>query len=560
MHATKFEKKGSIKFMKRWTGFGLIAAVIAMSLGLAACGQSTSAAKPSQVLRLPATAQLDTIDLAKATGYGQTGNVFESFYRLGKDGKVAPGLADSAKVSKDKKTWTFHIRDNAKWSNGDKITAQDFVYSWRRTLTPSTKSSYMNMFSGIKNGDKIIAGKANPATIGISAKNKQTVVIQLEKPIAYFKILMAYPLFAPQNEKVINKYGKKYATKSQYMVYSGPFKITNWTGTGNTWSFVKNSQYWDKRVVKLHQIDYQVVTNPQTGLSLYQNKKLDFAQLSNEQVKNYKNNSAFQEYPYSIVIHLKYNFQDANKEKRRIMSNQNVRQAIALSINRSQLTKKVLGDGSVTPTGFVASGLARDPKTGEDFAKQQAVKNTTTYNPTLAKQKWAAGLKQLGIKKVDLSIMAGNDDVAASTVTQYLKSALEKNLKGFNLTIQNVPASVAQSRSTSGDFDLYLSHWGADFNDPISFLQIPVSSNSLNYGKWSSKAYDKMIAKAQNQDAGNDEARWQDMVQAAKLINKTQSFTPLYQANYAYLQRTDVKGIIHNTAGTQWSYKYAYIK
>lgn len=546
--------------MKRWTGFGLIAAVIAMSLGLAACGQSTSAAKPSQVLRLPATAQLDTIDLAKATGYGQTGNVFESFYRLGKDGKVAPGLADSAKVSKDKKTWTFHIRDNAKWSNGDKITAQDFVYSWRRTLTPSTKSSYMNMFSGIKNGDKIIAGKANPATIGISAKNKQTVVVQLEKPIAYFKILMAYPLFAPQNEKVINKYGKKYATKSQYMVYSGPFKITNWTGTGNTWSFVKNNQYWDKRVVKLHQIDYQVVTNPQTGLSLYQNKKLDFAQLSNEQVKNYKNNSAFQEYPYSIVIHLKYNFQDANKEKRRIMSNQNIRQAIALSINRSQLTKKVLGDGSVTPTGFVASGLARDPKTGEDFAKQQAVKNTTTYNPTLAKQKWVAGLKQLGIKKVDLSIMAGNDDVAASTVTQYLKSALEKNLKGFDLTIQNVPASVAQSRSTSGDFDLYLSHWGADFNDPISFLQIPVSSNSLNYGKWSSKAYDKLIAKAQNQDAGNDEARWQDMVQAAKLINKTQSFTPLYQANYAYLQRTDVKGIIHNTAGTQWSYKYAYIK
>ncbi|MFC6261709.1 peptide ABC transporter substrate-binding protein [Levilactobacillus fujinensis] len=546
--------------MKKWTGFGLVAAVIAMSLGLAACGQSTSAAKPSQVLRLPATAQLDTIDLAKATGYGQTGNVFESFYRLGKDGKVAPGLADTVKVSKDKKTWTFHIRDNAKWSNGDKITAQDFVYSWRRTLTPSTKSSYMNMFSGIKNGDKIIAGKANPDSIGISAKNKQTVVIQLEKPIAYFKILMAYPLFAPQNEKVINKYGKKYATKSQYMVYSGPFKITNWTGTGNTWSFVKNNQYWDKKVVKLHRINYQVVTNPQTGLSLYQNKKLDFAQLSNEQVKNYKNNSAFQEYPYSIVIHLKYNFQDANKEKRRIMSNQNIRQAIALSINRSQLTKKVLGDGSVTPTGFVASGLARDPKTGEDFAKQQAVKNTTAYNPSLAKQKWAAGLKELGIKKVNLNIMAGNDDVAASTVTQYLKSALEKNLQGFDLTIQNVPASVAQSRSTSGDFDLYLSHWGADFNDPISFLQIPVSSNSLNYGKWSNKAYDKLIAKAQNQDAGNDEARWQDMVQAAKLINKTQSFTPLYQANYAYLQRTDVKGIIHNTAGTQWSYKYAYIK
>lgn len=546
--------------MKKWTSIGLVAAVIAMGLGLAACGQTASTTKPSQELKLPATAQLDTIDLAKATGYGQTGNVFESFYRLGKNGKVAPGLADSAKVSKDKKTWTFHIRDNAKWSNGDKITAQDFVYSWRRTLTPATKASYTTMFSGIKNGDKIIAGKASPASIGIHAKNQQTVVIQLDKPIAYFKILMAYPLFAPQNEKVVNKYGKKYATKSQYMVYSGPFKITNWSGTGNTWSFVKNNHYWDKKVVKLQKINYQVVTNPQTGLSLYQNKKLDFAQLSTEQVKNYKNNSAFKEYPYSIVIHLKYNFKDANQEKRRIMNNRNIRQAIALSINRSQLTKKVLGDGSVTPTGFVASGLASDPKTGEDFAKQQTVKNATTYNPKLAKQKWAAGLKQLGIKKVNLNILAGNDDVAASTVTQYLKSTLEKNLSGFNLKIENVPASVAQSRSTSGDFDLYLSHWGADFNDPISFLQIPVSSNALNYGKWSNKQYDALIDKAQGTDAGNDEARWQDMVQASKLINKEQSFTPLYQANYAYLQRPSIKGVIHNTAGTQWSYKYAYIK
>ncbi|KRN03299.1 ABC-type oligopeptide transport system, periplasmic component [Levilactobacillus senmaizukei DSM 21775 = NBRC 103853] len=546
--------------MKKWTGIGLIAALITVSLSLAACGNSATSSKPSQVLRLPATAQLDTIDLAKATGYGQTGNVFEGFYRLGKNGKVAPGLADSVKESKDQKTWTFHIRDNAKWSNGDKITAQDFVYSWRRTLTPSTKSSYRNMFSGIKNGDQIIAGKAQPETIGIHAKNAQTVVVKLDKPIAYFKILMAYPLFAPQNEKVVNKYGKKYATKSEYMVYSGPFKISNWSGTGNTWSFVKNNHYWDKQVVKLNKVNFQVVTNPQTGLSLYQNNKLDFANLTNEQVKNYKNDKAFKEYPYSIVIHLKYNFQDADKAKRRIMSNQNIRQAIALSINRGQLTEKVLGDGSVTPTGFVASGLAKDPKTGEDFAKQQTVKDSTTYNPSLAKKKWAAGLKELGVKKVDLNIMAGNDDVAASTVTQYLKSALEDNLKGFNLKIQNVPASVAQSRSTSGDFDLYLSHWGADFNDPISFLQIPVSSNSLNYGKWSNKEYDELIDKAQNQDAGQPEVRWQDMIKAAKMLNKTQSFTPLYQANYAYLQRNTVKGIIHNTAGTQWSYKYAYIQ
>ncbi|GEO69743.1 peptide ABC transporter substrate-binding protein [Levilactobacillus acidifarinae] len=546
--------------MNRWTSLGLVTAVVALGVGLAACGKSTTSAQPKQDLNLPATAQLDTIDLAKATGYGQTGNVFESFYRLGKDGKVAPGLADKVQESKDQKTWTFHIRDNAKWSNGDKITAKDFVYSWRRTLTPATKSTYTYLFSGIKNGDQIIAGKMSPDKIGIHAKNQQTVVVQLTKPMAYFKILMAYPLFAPQNEKVVKQYGKKYATKSQYMVYSGPFKIENWKGTSNTWSFVKNNDYWDHGVVKLHKINYQVVTNQQTGLGLYQNKKLDLAQLTNEQVKNYKNDSEFKEYPYSIMIHLKYNFKDTDATKQAALSNRNLRQAIALSINRQQLTKKVLGDGSVTPTGFVTSGLAKDPKTGKDFATQQAVKNTTTYNPTLAKQKWQQALKQLGTKEVKLSVLAGNDDPMASTVTQYLKGQLEKTLPGFKLNIQNVPAQVAQQRSQSGDFDIYLSHWGADFNDPISFMQIPLSSNSLNYGKWSNKTYDKLIAKAQNQDAATPEKRWQDLVQGAKLLNKEQSFTPLYQADYAYLQRSTVKGVIHNTAGTQWSYKYAYIK
>ena len=132
--------------------------MLLIGAGLAGCAKSSDDASQKQVLKLSASAPLDTIDISKATGYGQTGNIFESFYRLGKDGKATPGLAKSGKVSKDGLTWTFKLR-NAKWSNGDKITADDFVYSWRRSIDPKTESPYAYLFSGVKNADEIAAGK-----------------------------------------------------------------------------------------------------------------------------------------------------------------------------------------------------------------------------------------------------------------------------------------------------------------------------------------------------------------------------------------------------------------
>lgn len=546
--------------MRKFRSFLLLALAAVLVVTLAACGKSsTKSNSQKQTLNLSTTAPLDTIDISKSTGYGQSGNVFESFYRLGKDGKPTPGLAKSGKVSKDGKTWTFKIR-NAKWSNGDKITAQDFVYSWRRTLKPSTKSTYAYLFSGIKNADKVNAGKLSPDKIGIKAVNDKTVQIQLEKPIAYFKVLMAYPLFGPQNQKVVDKYGKKYGTNSKYMVYSGPFKIQNWNGTGNKWQFVKNNQYWDKGVVKLNKINYTVVASPSTGLELYQQGKLDLTPLSNEQVKHYKGDKEFKQYPYSVVGYIKYNFKDANQAKRKAMSNKDIRLAISLAINRQQLTKKVLGDGSDTPTGFVASGLANNPKTGEDFAKEQSVPNTVDYNVKLARQHWQKGLRALGTKNVTLTITAGNDDPTSNPITQYMKAELQKDLPGFKLNIRNVPGQVANQEVLKGDFDLSLSGWGADFNDPISFLQIPETGTPYNSGKYSNAAYDKLIKRAQNQDANNADKRWNDLVQAAKLFNADQGMTPLYQQVTSYLQKPAVKGIIHNTAGTQWNYKYAYMK
>lgn len=542
---------------------GVLAGVVTISLGmlLAACGNGNSSNKSvaqSGTLNLSTTAPLDTIDISKSTGFGQTGNVFESFYRLGKNGKPTAGLAKTGTVSKDGKTWTFKIRDS-KWSNGDPVVAQDFVYSWRRSLNPKTVSPYAYLFSGVKNADAIIAGKKSPNALGISAPDKKTVVVKLNRPIAYFKVLMAYPLFGPQNEKVVKKYGNRYATEAQYQVYSGPFKIKGWNGTNDTWSFVKNNDYWDKKAVKLNKIHYQVVKSNNTGYQMYQQGKLDLTPLSSEQVKNLKSNNDFTQYPYSLVRFLLYNFKDKNAVNRKALNNKNIRLALSLSIDRDIVTKKVLGNGSTLPKGFVANDLAANPKTGIDFAKEQAVKNTVDYNPALAKKYWQKGLQEIGQKSLTFDVLSSNDEADSDQLTQYLQSQWTKELKGIKINITNIPDKSTTSRAHQGNFDIYLSHWGGDFNDPMTFMQIPMTGTSYNYGKWSNSEYDNLVKKAGNQDANNPEKRWNDLVSAAKIVNGNQAITPIYQQTTAYLQNKRVHGIIHNTAGTQWSYKYAYV-
>ncbi|MFJ6960063.1 MAG: peptide ABC transporter substrate-binding protein [Lactiplantibacillus plantarum] len=548
--------------MKKRSVLAVVMSLVLVTV-LAACGKHNSQSSgngkyaSSQVLNLSYPSSLDSIDISNMSGYGSTGNIFESLYRLGKNGSITPGLAKSTKVSKDGKTYTFTIR-NAKWSDGSKITAQDFVYSWKRTVTPATKSQYAYLFSGVKNADEIVAGKKSPSTLGVKAQGEHTFIVTLDKPITYFKKLMTYPLFGPISEKAVKKWGSKYATKAQYMLYSGPFKLTGWTGTNNSWQFVKNNQYWDKKAVHLQKINYTVNESTTTTLNLFQEKKLDLTQLASEQVKNMKSSSDYTTYPYSITAFLVYNFQDSNATIKKALNNAKIRQAISLSINRKTLVKNVIGDASTVSKTFVPQDLVKDAKTGKDFADESTVKNSTSYNKALAQKLWKQGLKETGIKKLSIQLLASNDE-PNKPISQYLKSALEKNLDGMTVNLSNIPSKVASSRAQSGDFDLYLSGWGADFNDPISHLQIMTNNSGYNYAKYNSSTYNALVNKAQNQDANDTSARWQDMINAEKTIMKDQGITPLYQTVYSYLQNPKVKGIIHNTAGTQWNYKYAYI-
>lgn len=547
MSTKSFRLKGSI---------GLLG-VASLSVILAACGSNAASSKPKldRTADLSANYVISTLDISKTQGFDQAGNMYDSLFYMNKNHKIVPDLATKSTVSKDGKTYTFTLRKNAKFSNGDPITAKSFVYSWQRSLAPATKSTHTYLFNGIVNAAAVNAGKLPLSKLGVTATNAHTLTVKLTHPIAYFNKLMTYQAFAPQDEKIVKKYGAKYGMSPEKMVYSGPYKMTKWTPQSNTWTFVKNSNYWDKKVVKMYRINMHFEVDPQTSLNLYQAKKLDFTIITGDQVANFKNSKQLFKGPYSYMNYLFFNQEPTNKTLRKAFRNVNIRKAISLTLDRNQIVNGLMSGAAIKPTGEVTQYLAYNDK-GTDFAKLQDGSQSVTYNPKLAKQYWQKGLQQIGQKSLKFTLTASTGD-SSRKLAEYIQANAQKTLPGLTITLQNVPDQIVYERSLKGQFDAYLGGRGADISDPIEFLAPMLSTNPQNNAKWQNATYDKLV---NDSTTGNlsTTARWNQLLKAEKLLADQQALTPLYQNYNYYLKRSTLHGITHNSTGAQWNYKYMY--
>ena len=534
-------------------GISALLGIGALALILVGCGQKQSSKQ--QVYRTSMDSELSSVDLSKTTALNSftiLNNIDEGLLRLGENSKIEPGIAKSYTESKNGLTYTFNLRNNAKWSNGDPVTAKDFVYSWQRTLDPKTGSQYGYLFSGIHNADKIQNQKASVSSLGIKAEGNYKLVVTLDNKIPFFKLLMGFPVFFPQDAKAVHQYGSAYGTADNKQVYDGPFTLNDWNSTSLTWNLKKNPKYWDKSAVKLDEIKFNVVKDPSTGLNLYQDGKLDDVGLSADQAKQFKNNKDLVTRKQSSCYYLAFNL------KKKQFKNIKIRQAISMAVNRPVLTKNIVGGGAIPNQNFVSQGLAVSPKNGTDFTKDTTIPSTMNYNLAKAKQYFKEGLKQEGLKSLSFTLLSG-DDYSTKQVTQFLQNALEK-LPGLNVSLQSVPAKLVLSRQADQQFQVTLADWFADYSDPITFLNILSSSNPSNISKWSNPQYDSLIKASNGSDAGNPEARWNDMVNAQNVALQQQAIVPLFQSGEVELKNAKVQGIIYNSAGPNFNYKTTYIK
>ncbi|MHA5180903.1 peptide ABC transporter substrate-binding protein [Oenococcus oeni] len=548
-------KKRKVSLGKR-IGITVLAVVI-LAGGFAAYDTLSSKSSSSNVLNEPLATDLTTQDLSQVIDEYSSqiaGNVQEGLLSRTASGTAKAGLAKSWSHSKDGLTWTFHLRKGLKWSNGDSLTASDFVYAWQRTVNPKTGSQNVYLYSGIKNADAINSGKNKDlSSLGIKAPSSHTLVITLEHPMPQFENLMATPAFFAQDKKFESKLGKKVGTSAADQVYDGPYKLVGWNGSNKSFKLIPNSNYWNKKAVKNDGVNFQVVTDPIAGLGLYNKKKLDQTTLStNAQIKKYKNSKNLKIYNESGTSYLEYN----QTGKVAGLTNQKIREALNLATDRSTISQEV-SEGLDSPaSGITPAGLSKT-SSGEDFAKAASKSTGYSYNISKAKKLFAQGLREIGLKKLTLTIEASSDSSASKPTLDTLQQTWQE-LPGLTVKEKFVPFKQRMQDQENHNFEVVLGGWSADYAEPLTFLNMFISGGGNNDGSYTNKTYDKLIASASNKNALSDKARTDNEITAEKLLYKDSAIDPIYWMNAATLTNPKVKGVQYFSSGVWYYYMHAY--
>jgi oligopeptide transport system substrate-binding protein len=469
-------------------------------------------------------------------------------------GNTIPGIAKSWDVSNNGLTYTFHLRD-AKWANGDKVTAQDFVYSWHRIIKNAGNYAYMLGSEGasIKNADSLInlgtaATDEQLNTLGIKATDDKTVVVDLEKNVPYFVGLMSFPCYFPQNQKFVEKCGKNYATKPEYILGNGAYKMTKWI-KGNKATFTKNDKYYDAKSVKTKNLEMYLVQDPKTAAQSFENGKVDYATINSTLVDKYKGKDTFKTIREGYLAYLICNF------KADTTANKNLRYALSYAINRKDLCDNILKDGSQPATGFVPAQLCKSPS-GKDFREESG--KYVDYDAKKAQEYLDAAKRELGTDTITVDLLYGTDESPMDTFAEYLQGSFTK-LKGLKVNmVATVKKDRIYNREASGNFQIACTRWAPDYADPTTFLNILASSNSNNYGKWENAQYNSLLKQAQTETDVNK--RWNELLEAEKVMMDDMPNIPVVQTGTAALQAKNVKGLVHNTVSTPYVFKYVTLK
>ncbi|GAA3008206.1 peptide ABC transporter substrate-binding protein [Tetragenococcus solitarius] len=434
------------------------------------------------------------------------------------------------------------------------MTADDYVYGWQRTVDPETASEYAYLYGYVENGDEIIEGDKEPSELGIKAINDYELEIQLDNPTPFFDNLLALPSLFPQPQDVAEEKGENYAKTGDDSVYNGPFTLTEFEGAGSDteWSYTANEEYWDKDNVDLDKINVSVVKESSTGLNLFNDGQTDDVVLTGELAQQNVNDPEYQSIKSARTTYVEVNQEDENSP----FKNKDLRLALSYAIDRESLVDQVLGDGSEPSTNLLPQETGKDPNTDKDFT--EVSESTLEYNPEKAQEHWEKAKDELGIDSLEFDLLAEDTD-STKRVGEYIQGAWEE-LEGMKVNSTTVPFTARIDRSTEGDFDAVVGGWGAEYADPSTFIDLFESGSAYNFGKWKNDEYDKLVEASSTTHVNEPEERFQDLIEAEKVINEEMGVIPVYQKAEGHMVSDNVKGIVSHSAGPKYDYKWVSVK
>jgi oligopeptide transport system substrate-binding protein len=508
-------------------------------------------AKPGtkQVLNVIETEELtlDSVLAHTGTSFTVLNNVTEGLFRLGANNSPVNGIAEKHEQSADGLVHTFTLRD-AKWSDGTKVTANDFVFAWQRIF--KEVGDYQTMFvdANFLNAKDILDKKKSPEELGVKAIDEKTLQVTLQLPNPLLESYLTFTSFLPQNQKFVEGKGKDYALEASNLLFNGPFILTDWKHD-QSWQYQKNPNYWDVANVKLDEINVNVVKEVSTAVKLFEAGTVDRVVLSGAYAEQYRQDPRFQTMDTSEPYFLRLNHKNA------AFANTNIRKAVSMAINREDLANVILNNGSKPFYGLVPHNFSVSPD-GKDFRELNGDFNKGTAKD--AQDLFAKGLTELGKTALEVSIMTADEDYNKKTA-EYLKDQLEKNLPGLTVNIKMVPIQQRLELEKAKDYDISISSWGPDYGDPMTYIGMWVTNGSANRMNYSNPEYDALVDKAKVEI--DKTKRYQMLLDAEKiLLEKDAAIVPLYQLYLSILQNPSVKGLVSPPFGADYSYKWTSIE
>ncbi len=525
--------------------------------GTESTGSDTAAAGSSDMnvmLETPVES-LDPQQATDGTSFEVIADYTDGLMQMDADGQAVPAIAESYDLSDDGLTYTFHLRSDAKWSNGTPVTAADFVFAWQRAVDPAVASEYAYMLSDIgqiKNAAEIIAGDMDKSELGVTAVDDTTLQVELNVPVSYFLSLMYFPTFYPVNEEFFNSCGDTFATSPETTLSNGAFILDSYEPAATAFHLTKNADYYDAGRIQLSGLSYQVIQDSQQALMSYQTGALDTTLVNGEQVDQVKDDPEFKTVGAGYLWYVSPNM-DAVPE----LANLNVRLALTMAIDRDAITGDVLKDGSAPTYTAVPPEFAAGPD-GLDFsADQTKFADVCTYDATAAADYWTKGLEELGITELSLDMVVDADD-APQKVAQVLKEQWETTLPGITVNLVVEPKKQRVQDMQDGNYQLGLTRWGPDYADPMTYLGMWVSGNSNNYGLWSNADYDAIIDECTTGDLCTDaEGRWERLYDAEQIVMDEAVIFPLYTQCNAEMLSSKVTGVEYHPVALNRVYKDA---
>ncbi len=469
-------------------------------------------------------------------------NTMEGLYRLDPENEPVPAQAQSVDISEDGLTYTFTLRDDIKWSNGDPVTSQDFKYAWLRALDPDTAGQYAYIISTFVQGaDEFNTGKGSAEDVAIETPDDKTLRVTLVGPAPFWLGLTSFFTYYPQNQKFVEQQGEQYAQNAKALIYNGPYTLTDFESTqGGT--LLKNDNYWDAENVDIPKIEMPIVKETDTGVNLYESGELDQFEIEGEYVTEYEGS------PDLRTSTLLVSWYVVPQLSMPYFQNKNILKAYQMGFNAQALVDNLLNNGSLPATGYIPAGTAGP---GDQTFREAQGPVQPGYDPEQAEELFQRGIQEVG-ENPTIEYLT-YDDSRSRDIATFLQE--EWNKMGAKISVNAQPFDRALDLQSTGDFQLALQGWIADYNDPMTFLDLFEPGSSFNTSNFENERYGQLISDAREE---TDPARRMQMLLEAEriLVQEEMAATGLYFEGEAHLLRPAIKNFVNHPYGGGFDFKW----